>query len=429
MKNINLFILVAVASLLLPSVSLVAAQDTTEVRISWWGGQNRHDRTIAVIELYEELNPGIDIVYEFQGFPDHWTKLSTQAAGGELPDIIQQNYPRLREWYDNDLLLPLDGYVADGVIDTEFISENTLSSGVVNGELVAIPLGTNSAAIALDVDMFAEAGIELPPVDWTWEEFEQIALQLHESLDVYGVGALITLEEFWKVIYMACCDQWAFNADGTALGYDDDQYLIEYYEMLVRLQEAGAMQPYEEYVSLGNQGPEGFPIVKGDAAMGHFWSNQIVAVTAAAGADRNIIMHPIPTFEGGQPANYIRPAMLFSITSQATAPDEAAAFIDWFTNSIEANEILAAERGVPINANVRDALLANLDPALAEMFRFISLVEEYNSPIRPADPAAFSDINNNIFIPEFVEPVMYGILTPTEAAAILREEVEALLAN
>ncbi|MYH65665.1 MAG: extracellular solute-binding protein [Chloroflexi bacterium] len=117
MKNRkSLFILLAIA-LLLPTL-LAAAQDQTVVRISWWGSQNRHDRTIAAIELYEELNPDIDIVYEFQGWGDHWTKLSTQAAGGELPDIMQHDYARIEEWVANGLLMPLDGYIESGVIDT-----------------------------------------------------------------------------------------------------------------------------------------------------------------------------------------------------------------------------------------------------------------------------------------------------------------------
>ena len=68
MKHSKLIlILFSLGLLVLPAI-FVAAQDQTQVRISWWGSQNRHDRTIATIELYEELNPDIDIVYEFQGW-------------------------------------------------------------------------------------------------------------------------------------------------------------------------------------------------------------------------------------------------------------------------------------------------------------------------------------------------------------------------
>jgi len=429
MKTTKLtFVLTLIALLVLSSVA-VMAQDQTEVRISWWGSQTRHDLTIEAIELYEELNPDIDIVYEFQGWGDHWTKLSTQAAGGELPDIMQHDYARIEEWVNNGLLMPLDQYLEDGTIDTEFISDSSLAGGLVDGQMYGINLGNNSENIALDADAFAEAGIELPPVDWTWQDFEEIALALNEELGIYAIDANITTDQLWKSLYMSCCDSWSYNEDGTALGYseEENQYLVDYYEMLLRLQEAGALRPYDEMIAMGDQGVEANPLVTGEAAMGYFWSNQIVAIWNAAGEDRNFVMHTIPSVEGGQPANYIKPSMFFSITSQADAPDEAAAFIDWFVNSVEANQILNAERGVPVSSLVREALIPELGPAQIEMFSYLGTIEEYNSPIRPADPAAHADILNNIFVPEFVEPVMYGMISPEEGAQILYEEATSEL--
>ncbi len=420
-----LLVLLSIAVLVLPSLSLTA-QDMTEVRISWWGSQNRHDRTIATIELYEELNPDIDIVYEFQGWRDHWTKLSTQAAGGELPDIMQHDYARIEEWVANGLLMPLDGYIESGAIDTMNISDSSLAGGMVDGQMYGINLGNNSEVFTLDTDAFAAAGIELPPLDWTWTQFEDIANAIQETLGIHGIGVL-TSDQLWKSYYMGCCDQWAYAADGMSLGYEDDQPLVDYYNMLLRLQESGGMQSYEDSVARGDQGVEAQLIVTQEAAMAYHWSNQIVAVWTASGEDRNFVMYPIPRPEGGQSQNYIKPSMFFSVTSQAEQPDEAAAFIDWFVNSVEANEILAAERGVPISSVVRDALLPNLGAAQAEMFNYLGIIEMDNSPIRPADPAAHADVINNVFVPEFVEPVMYGMISPEEAASYLREEANRIL--
>ncbi|MYA92483.1 MAG: extracellular solute-binding protein [Chloroflexi bacterium] len=426
MKNRkSLFILLAIA-LLLPTL-LAAAQDQTVVRISWWGSQNGHDRTIAAIELYEELNPDIDIVYEFQGWGDHWTKLSTQAAGGELPDIMQHDYARIEEWVANGLLMPLDGYIESGVIDTSHIADSSLAGGMVDGQMYGINLGNNSEVFTLDTDAFAAAGIELPPLDWTWTQFEDIANQIQSELGIHGIGVL-TSDQLWKSYYMGCCDQWAYAADGMSLGYEDDQPLIDYYSMLLRLQESGGMQSYEDSVARGDQGVEAQLIVSQEAAMAYHWSNQIVAVWNASGAERNFVMYPIPRPEGGQSQNYIKPSMFFSITSQADHPDEAAAFIDWFVNSIEANEILAAERGVPVSSVVRDSMMPTLGPAQAEMFNYLGIIEMDNSPIRPADPAAHADVIGSIFSPEFVEPVMYGMISPEEAAPYLREEANRILA-
>src|SRR5262245_60888995 len=59
------------------------------LRLAWWGSQDRHDRTIKVIKLFEQTYPNITITYEFAGFQDYWVKMNTQAAGKSLPDVIQ----------------------------------------------------------------------------------------------------------------------------------------------------------------------------------------------------------------------------------------------------------------------------------------------------------------------------------------------------
>jgi hypothetical protein len=106
-----------------------------ELRIAWWGSQNRHDRTIKVIEMYEAENPNVDITYEFAGFDDYWTKLAPQAAGGNLPDIIQQDYARIEEWVARDVMLPLDGFVESGLIDLSDVPVESIDGGRVGGTL------------------------------------------------------------------------------------------------------------------------------------------------------------------------------------------------------------------------------------------------------------------------------------------------------
>ncbi len=91
----------------------------------------------------------------------------------------------------------------------------------------------------------------------------------------------------------------------------------------------------QEEVARGDQGVEAKPVVTKEAAMDMFWSNQIVAVQEAAGEDRTFYMNHLPRPEGGQSANYVKPSMFFSITSQAKQPEAAAMFIDYFTNNVD----------------------------------------------------------------------------------------------
>ena len=55
---------------------------------------------------------------------------------------------------------------------------------------------------------------------------------------------------------MGCCDQWVYAGDGMSLSYEDDQPLIEWYNLLLRLQEGGGMQSYEDFVARGDMGAE-----------------------------------------------------------------------------------------------------------------------------------------------------------------------------
>ena len=119
--KIALLITVVVA-LLLTSVMIVAAQDTTELAVTWWGSQNRHDRTIEVINMFEAEHPDIHVTYEFVGWSDYWTKVNTQVAGGNVACVMQQDYKFMTEWATRGLLTPLDDLIASGAIDASDIA-------------------------------------------------------------------------------------------------------------------------------------------------------------------------------------------------------------------------------------------------------------------------------------------------------------------
>ena len=406
-----------------------AGDEQIELRVAWWGSQNRHDRTIKAIELFEEAYPNIDVIYEFSGWDDHWTKMATQAAGGNLPDVMQQDYARLEEWVDRGLMMPLDDYVDDGTLNFADVSEGELAGGRVDGVLYAVNLGTNSQAVLIDLDAFAEAGIDVPAQDWSWEDLERISTELHDALGIWGMGPSLNGEQFWKSLYLGH-GEWSYNNEGTALGYEDDQIFIDYLHMLLRMQDAGVIPTREEEVARWTgSGVEEKPVVTNEAAMDTLWSNQIVAVQTAAGEDRNFMMHHLPRPVGGSPSNYVKPSQFFSITSQANHPKEAAMFIDFVTNSLEANDVLFAERGVPISSVVRAHLKPQLDKAQLEMFDYMDRVVADSSPIRPPDPVGHADITNNIYFPQVVDPVLYGQLSPEEGVAILREQASLILAE
>ena len=155
-----------------PCPAAAAAQQAAspvELRVAWWGSQDRHNRTIKAIVLFQKKHPHVKVSYEFAGWSDYWTKMTTQAAGPNLPDVMQQDYAYIAEWSSRGLLAPLDDHVKNGTIDTRNVSEALLKGGVVGGKLVAINLGSNSQCWVIDLDAFKNAGLKPHPIDDTFK--------------------------------------------------------------------------------------------------------------------------------------------------------------------------------------------------------------------------------------------------------------------
>ena len=402
-----------------------------ELRIAWWGSQARHDRTIAVIELFQKKYPNIKISYDFALWDDYWVKMNTQAAGNNLPDLMQQDYAQIASWVDKKQLLALDPYITDGTINLKNVADASIKGGIIGGKNYAINLGNNTLTYILDVDAFKKAGVDLPGDKWTWADFEKIAMALRDKGNMYGADNSLYNWEYWRGLYLAM-GQNIWSDDGTQLGYTDDKVFVDFLKMGVRLQQAKGIPTRAEEVA-AKWNVENNLFVKGQAAMTWYWTNQVVALLTAAGENRNVKLVALPVPVGAKTgAHYMKPSMFFSVTANSKHPKEAAMFIDFFTNSVEANEVLLAERGVPISSAVRDGIKPKLGKAQVMMFDFVAQAEKTAAPVPPPDPPGSADISNSdgsLIISRVVDPVYYSRLSPEDGAALLRKEANAILAK
>ena len=61
-----------------------------EIRIGWWGNDDRAARTLQVIQLFQDAYPEIKVTGEPNGgTADHFQIIDTQLAGNNAPDIFQ----------------------------------------------------------------------------------------------------------------------------------------------------------------------------------------------------------------------------------------------------------------------------------------------------------------------------------------------------
>ena len=122
---------------------------------------------------------------------------------------------------------------------------------------------------------------------------------------------------------------------------------------------------------------------------------------------------------------FLKPSQFFSISESSKNKEEAAKFIDWFVNSTEANDILLAERGIPINTAVADEIKPKTDAVAQNVFDFIAKVSEIATPIDAPDPAGKGEVE--ALGKTVVEAIRYGDANGDDATAQFVPEAKRIL--
>lgn len=386
--------------------------DQTVLRMAWWGSQVRHDATVEVIEMYEAANPDIKIEYEFYDSEGYWTKMNTLVASNEVWDIFQVggNFPTYL-----DKIVTMDQFIEDGIIDVSNTTEEYLNTTRYNGEQIGVSSGVNTYGIAYDPALFEEAGAKMPTENWTWDDWREACLTIHENLGIYGSskmgdkdfepGATARVNQFDISLNF-------FATTNDKLGFEDPSILEGYFELRKELVDEGAF-PDPGALSEITDIETDF-LVTGEAAMTWVASNQLAALEAAAG--RNLEIVPIPRMTSDGPAGLsVTSSQMLCVSQDSKVPEEAAKFINFFLNDEEANKILAGERGVPVMSNTRDAVLEVAEPTTQEVYEFVELVGSFETgEINPISPESTPIIRDQYYL--LLDQVIYGEKTPAEAA-------------
>jgi len=402
-KKVLLFLPIFLFSLFLVGCDRDQDYEDVTITVAWWGGDMRTNMTIEVIELFMEEFPHITVEYVFAGWDEYWTFLNTRAAGDILPDVIQMDMSRINEYVDNNLIISLDDFIASGLIDMSDVEPVFQESVKVDGENMAISLGANAWAMLYNVDMARELGIEFTP-DLTWDSFKAILtdarVQLGDEFFGWAGGA-------YELLMMYVRDSgYPVYVEG-GLGYSRE-LLLEYFEMLMDFQDNNIAWSPDIEAGL-QEGVE--PVDSGYILASMIPSTQIIGRQRQSRSELGLAL--LPRIDGGRGADFIRSSMGFSISSQSREQEAAAEFINFFINSVEANEIMIAERGVPVATTVREHLRGIVDPEVIHTFDILDLVAAHASPVEPIPPAGQVEIRTAV--ERVVEQLRFGVMTPVEA--------------
>ncbi len=393
------------------------AQTAAKLRCYWWGNPDRDRRTKALLDTYSQKS-GIQIAAESLGWGDYWTKLATQVAGGNAPDLIQMDYRYLFEYARRNTLLPLDK-----LLPLPDFSANDRNGGKVDGKLYAVNLGSNSKAMVYDTSMLAKVGVTAIDPQWTWDEFARIATEISK----------INPGKYWgsedNSRWEQGLEQWLnmqgkslYNIDGQAAFTKDD--VAAWFSLWDKMRKAGAIAP-PDIGAVNNGKVEEFVVSRGVGAMSFVNSNQLVAFQALN--KNSLAISTFPRDKGGSSGLYIKPSQLMSISARSKAPEEAAKIINFMVNDPVGVKILGIERGVPASAAARAVLAPELDALGKMQIDYIAQVTKTAVPLPPPPPKGAGEIDT--LIRRVGDAVAFGKLSVQEGAQQFHGESIRILAR
>lgn len=404
------------------------ASGEKKLTVTWWGNQTRNERTISTLNLYAEQNPGVTFDPQVAEWADYWNKLATASAGKALPDVIQMDYKYLDQYIKNGLLTDLTPYVEDGTLDVSNIDEGILNTGKgSDGGLYAICIGENAPALVYNKTLLDENGITVKD-NMTVDEFKALCKEVYEKTG-YKSNYYYNQGENNLEYVLRAKDITLFENGklGAASADDFNQYFGVFEDGI----KEGWMLSASSFAERNIGTIEQDPLVYGSDPANRswctfLWTNSLSAIQAAAPEGMELGITTWPS-DDAKKSNYLKPGQFFCVSSDSKDPVEAAKVIDFFTNSVDANKILLAERGVPASTVVADAIAPDLDAGTQSGMTFIKNVIAPNcSQINAAPPEGTSEAIN--LLKQLEEQLCYGQITAQEASEQFFTQGNAFLA-
>lgn len=388
------------------------------LRFAWWGSDARHEATLAAIERYCELHPNVTIEGEYQGYDGYLQKLTTQLSGKTEPDLLQLDYiwfPELAA--QGDLFVDLG---ANENVDISVYSQQVLEDYCsINGKVISLPMGSAGFGAIINKNFYEKHNIPLD-TEWTWQSMLEEGKRIHEEnpgdyllgVETGGLSGFVLGSYLYSKTDSYYVDEESYQV--TASKED----LTEAFTVMKELFDTGVAQPLGEASLFVGQMEQNPKWINDEIGFVMDFSSTVGKYKAALGDARQ------PYVEGGaNKSTRYKPSMVLSVSNRSEHIDIATDFANWMMTDPEAVRILGTQRSVP-TCDTAVALLeeeGSVDPDVAKMCE-ITLEDTAAPPPLVLDNAEFNDVVKNI-----CEQVVYGQLTPEEAADKILSEGQAKL--
>lgn len=367
----------SISALLMVSTSAVVAKDSN-LRMSWWGGNSRHQTTLEAIKSFESKYPDINVKAEYTGWDGHLSRLTTQVAGGTEPDVMQTNW----NW------LPIFSKKGDGfydinkvkdIIDLSQYEQSFLDVVTIDGKLNGVPISLTARIFYFNDKSWQKAGIEFPT---NWDQLLEAGNQFNTKLGKQAYPVVLEHQDSFALLQSYMVQKYnkpIIDLKTNKFTYTKEDW-IEFFTKYKELVDNHVMPNAKEFASYGKSNMyEMKPWISGDWGGTYMWNTTVKKYDDNLTDGAKLVVGPYPMMENAKNAGlFFKPSMMFAIGRSTKNPEAAAKLINYLINDPEGIKILGLERGVPLSKIAEKTLSENgvikeSDPTVAGLKLALSL--------------------------------------------------------
>jgi multiple sugar transport system substrate-binding protein len=155
-----------------------AAGQKTTIRFTSWQNVYAQQDEAAAAE-YVKTHPNVEIKFEYYGAmnsQEYLKKIDMMVMGNEAIDVIMAPAPSDYSIRANSgTFMALDDMLkAEGVVEKTAYTIDTS----VNGKVYSLPSDLKSFFVMINGDYLKEAGLAVPSLDWTWQDYRDYAKKM-----------------------------------------------------------------------------------------------------------------------------------------------------------------------------------------------------------------------------------------------------------
>ncbi len=350
---------------------ILSSPSTTEISFSWWGNDSRHDYTISAVNTFEKLHDSIDVTCHYSEWSGYPTRNNVQMLSNTECDVMQINYSWINQYSPSG-----NGYYdlneLREYIDFSGYTDEELSYGMKNGKLNAVPIALNTMTMYFNKTVYDRYGLDIP------ETFDD----LFRAAEVMN-GECYPLALSQKPAWFLLCsyagqmhNKSVMTENGKiTLTKDEIKELIQFYCDMVEKKVIPQVDDFDKR-----------NLASGKYASTLVWLSDAQNYCAAPQENGyEMIVGDYITVNGKLKSWYVKPATLYAIRKNTSAPREAAALLDYLINSEEMAMQQKTEKGIPLSKKARDVLSENdeLNGIQADAFDVMSKHQNELEAISP----------------------------------------------